>query len=117
VTNQSELPEVAFYYPGPMWQSTDAIKNLLLFCDGVALLVPEYMKGQSEFVDPVLAGPLLDRGLLHILEPETLVDAAATEKLVSAVGEFIESGALDPLSHKGARFAELSIEDGLLRWR
>ena len=37
-------PEVAFYYPGWIWRSDHAIKNLLLFFDGVALLVPEYMK-------------------------------------------------------------------------
>src|SRR6266436_5334405 len=32
--------------------------------------------------DPVLAGPLLDRGLLTILEPETFVDQEVTEPLL-----------------------------------
>ena len=35
------LPEIAFYYPNPMWHYGDWIKNLVLFFDGVALLVPE----------------------------------------------------------------------------
>ncbi|HEY5989045.1 MAG TPA: hypothetical protein VIV12_22100, partial [Streptosporangiaceae bacterium] len=34
-------PEIAFYYPGPLWRSGEWVKTLLLFFDGVALLVPE----------------------------------------------------------------------------
>ena len=68
------LAEVAFYYPGPIWYSGESIKNLLLFFDGVALLVPKYMKGRPEQLDPVLAKPLRKQGLLHLLEPESLVD-------------------------------------------
>ena len=40
--------EVAFYYPGPMWFSGDALKNLLLFFDGIALLVPRYMLDHAQ---------------------------------------------------------------------
>ncbi len=36
--------ELAFYYPNPMWTHGDWIKNLVLFFDGIALLVPDYMK-------------------------------------------------------------------------
>jgi len=41
--------EIAFYYPGPMWSSAAWIKNLLLFFDGVGLLVPAYMKDRPEW--------------------------------------------------------------------
>ena len=104
----SAVSDVAFYYPGPVWSSSEVIKNLLLFFDGVALLVPEYIRDKPERVHPQLAGPLLDKGLLHILEPEKYVDADATEKLVEPMVSIISSGALDALDRKG-EFHALSM--------
>src|SRR2546426_62321 len=101
-------PEIAFYYPGIIWYWSDWIKSLLLFFDGVALLVPAYMKERPELIDPIMASPLRERGLLHILEPETLVDKSATEKLTSALTDIITSGALDHLSRERVQFHELS---------
>jgi hypothetical protein len=46
------------------------------FFDGIALLVPSYMNGKPEEVDPIMVQPLKKAGLLHILEPEILVDKA-----------------------------------------
>jgi len=45
-STKSRTRELAFYYPNPMWHSGDWIKNLILFFDGIALLVPTYMKRQ-----------------------------------------------------------------------
>src|SRR5260370_32864047 len=87
----SNQKEIAFYYPGPMWRGSDWIKTLILFFDGVALLLPNYMKGKPEFEDPAIALPLKDRGLLHILEPEKIVDKKATEKLSKMMVEIIKS--------------------------
>ena len=101
-------PEVAFYYPGWIWRSDEAVKNLLLFFDGVALLVPEYMKERPGAIVPEIAEPLLDAGLLHILEPEKVVDKPATEKLVGALTDVITSGALDSLGTEHTHFRELS---------
>jgi len=42
--------ELAFYYPGPVWHSGDWIKNLILFFDGIALLVPDYIKDKPDIV-------------------------------------------------------------------
>lgn len=102
------LPEVAFYYPGPMWHSGEVLKNLLLFFDGVALLVPRYMKERPEEHDPVMVGPLRKAGLLHLLEPETLVDKTATHELTTAIGGLIRAGAFDGLEKEGTAFHELS---------
>ena len=104
----TKRPEVAFYYPGWIWHSAPFIKNLLLFFDGVALLVPEYMKGRVETVDPEVTQPLLDQGLLHILEPAKAVDKSATETLAKAMVEILESGQLDSLAHDQTAFHELS---------
>ena len=104
-----QLPNVAFYYPGPMWNRSDYIKNLLLFFDGVALLVPEYMRNRPFEMDPAIVSGLEREGLLHILEPETLLDRAAAEALATELVNVIASGALDDLAALDARpYAELS---------
>jgi hypothetical protein len=38
-----DMPRLAFYYPGPSWRIRESewIKSLLLFFDGIALLVPK----------------------------------------------------------------------------
>lgn len=103
----SKLADVAFYYPGPVWHSGDWIKNLLLFFDGIALLVPDYLRDKPRRVDPVVAEPLIDAGLLHVLEPETMLDKDATRRLADVLVPILESGALDHLSKDG-KFHELS---------
>ncbi len=100
--------DVAFYYPGWIWRSDHLIKNLLLFFDGVALLVPRYMKELPGATEPEMVDPLLDRGLLHILEPEKVVDKRVTECLAEALTDIIASGALDSLENENTRFHELS---------
>jgi hypothetical protein len=104
---QADQKEIAFYYPGPVWHTSDWIKTLILFFDGVAMVVPDYMKGKLEHEDPSTAIPLQQKGLLYILEPEKIVDKKATEQLGKALGEIINSGALDKLP-KDIRYHEIS---------
>jgi hypothetical protein len=66
------------------------------------------MKERPEQIDPIMASPLTSLGLLHIFEPETLVDRPATEQLASAMTDIIASGMLDGLAEKGTAFHELS---------
>jgi hypothetical protein len=103
----STSKEIAFYYPGPMWHRDDWIKTMILFFDGVGILLPDYLKGKPESEDPEIAIPLREQGLLHYLEPETIVDKTATEKLSAAMTEIIKSGALDKLD-KSAEFHNIS---------
>lgn len=100
--------EVAFYYPGPVWHVGDWIKNLILFFDGIALLVPNYIRDKPHIVDPAIAAGLEKENLLHIMEPEKIIDKAATEKLAAAITEVIKSGALDSLAKENTPFHELS---------
>ena len=44
-----DRPEIGFYYPGQYWHDADWIKNLVLFFDGVAMLIPKYMADQASF--------------------------------------------------------------------
>jgi len=36
-----ESKEIAFYYPGPMWHRDDWIKTMILFIDGIGILLPD----------------------------------------------------------------------------
>ena len=105
----AKLRELAFYYPNPMWSYGDWIKNLVLFFDGIALLVPKYMRRRPEEIDPAIVAGLKQHGLLEIIEPEKAVDKTATEKLAMAMTDVITSGALDDLAEEQTAFAELSM--------
>jgi hypothetical protein len=102
------LRDVAYHYES-YWSTGrgDWIKSLLLFFDGVALLVPDYMHERPLFSDPTLAQPLAEQGLLHRLSPETLVDQATAEALTDLLDRLINAGAFDDLDRDTA-FAELS---------
>jgi hypothetical protein len=110
--------EFAYYYPEPYWLASESswIKSLLLFFDGVAILLPNYMSGRELVADPVLAGALTDGGLLKVLEPEWFVDDELSARLAESMVELISGGAFeapDPggfaaLSMSRMGFAELS---------
>jgi len=103
----SDLRETAFYYPGVIWRKAGWIKSLALFFDKVALLVPDYMRDRPLELDPAIAEPLQDAGLLLTLSPETLVGQDVTEELATAIVEMLASGRLDDLPRE-SRFEELS---------
>src|SRR5262249_38693782 len=103
------ISEFAFYYPNHMWLYADWVKSLILFFDGIALLVPNYMKRRPEEIDPAIVGGLKKHKLLKIIEPEKAVDKIATEKLAMAMTDIIASGSLDSLAKPGSGFHELSM--------
>jgi hypothetical protein len=64
--SSDQLDELAYYYPEPYWLARESswIKSLLLFFDGIAILLPDYMSGRELVADPTLGEPLADQGLL-----------------------------------------------------
>src|SRR5712692_2006504 len=105
----STLQDWAFYYPGPVWSDADAIKNLVLFFDGLAVLVPNYLQGKPLRVDPAIAAGLSQNGLLRELQPETFIDRAAAEELATNLVDLLASGALDRVGADESPFEELSM--------
>jgi len=102
------MRDLAFYYPGPVWQHGNQVKNLVLFFDGVALLVPDYLRDKPFDVDPAIAVGLRDAGLLELLSPETFISGADAKAMEKAVVAIIDAGKLDALPH-AERFAEVSM--------
>jgi hypothetical protein len=108
MTQSTALPELAYYYPNPMWRQGDWIKNLILFFDGVALLVPEHIRDKPFHEDPAIATALQEQGLLKILEPEKVIDVNSAKSLATAMADIIASGKLDKLASEPSEFHELS---------
>ena len=104
------MKDTAYYFPAPYWSLGDHswIKSLLLFFDDIAILLPSYMYGRHTSTDPTLAGPLEERGLLHVLEPTDWIDAGITHDLCEAVVDLLTSGSFDHLP-PAKHFAELSM--------
>ena len=103
------MSDTAYYYPAPFWtmQETGWIKSLLLFFDDIATLLPDYMYGRHVAADPILAGSLEERGLLHVLEPKGWLDQETTARLADIIVEMLTNGAFDGLPEP-SHFAELS---------
>lgn len=92
-------PETAYYYPEWHWEPEEHgwIKSLLLFFDEIALLVPNFKSWEPAAQDPILTGPLIDMGLVRMIEPESFVDHEMTEELVSILMTFLGNGVFDNL--------------------
>lgn len=108
----SQLSELAYYYPEPFWlaQESSWVKSLLLFFDGVAILLPDYMEGRELIADPALAEPLADKGLLKVLHPEWFVDQQLADRLAESMVDLIVGGAFDrPHGQGDGPFAEISM--------
>lgn len=105
----TELPEVAFYYPNQYFYDPDWAKNLILFFDGIGMLIPNYMEDHSDLDDHAIIAGLKEHGLFHVIEPETAVDKEATRKLASTLTDIIASGALDKLNNQTTAFGSISM--------
>ena len=87
--------DVAFYYPGQYWLDVDWIKNLILFFDGVAMLIPEYMSDHGSFEDYPVIASLKEHGLFDVVRPEESIGKEETEELAKSLAEIIASGGLN----------------------
>lgn len=104
----NHLQDVAYFHE-PYWSPSqgDRLKTLLLFFDGIALLVPDYIRDRPLQADPTLAQPLNDLRLLHRLSPETLINQSVTDSLVDLLDTLLGSGVFDD-ADRDADFTELS---------
>ena len=49
-----QAKEIAFYYPGPILRHDDWIKTMILFFDGIGILLPDYLAGKPQREDPAI---------------------------------------------------------------
>lgn len=66
------------------------------------------MRGRHLVADPTLAAPLVDQGLLRVLEAESFVDDAMASRLIDVMESLLTEGAFDDLAEV-ERYAELSM--------
>ncbi len=106
----ADLPEIAFYYPNPYWSDLDWAKNLILFFDGIGMLIPNYMDHHSDLDDLAVITGLKEHNLFHVIEPEYAVDADATKKLANTLVDIIASDRLEHLHNdEKTQFHTLSM--------
>ena len=111
---QELKPDVAFYYPGQYWLDADWIKNIVLFFDGIGMLIPSYMPDQGSWDDLPVVEALKDNELFHVIRPEEHIGAEETHALATAIQGIIDSGGLDAImqsNNKSSRsaFGSLSM--------
>jgi hypothetical protein len=87
------------------------LKNLLLFFEGTAILLPRYMSG----CEPSLTRPLAEKGLVRVLESETFVDQEMTESLIAAVTELVQRGVCICLPPESGALTGISAGEGQIR--
>ena len=102
-------PEVAFYFPGQYLLDPDWAKNLILFFDGIGMLIPDYMKDHYNRDDLAIIAGLKEHGLFHVIEPKIAVDKDATRNLASVMTGIIASGVLDELNNEASAFGSISL--------
>ena len=88
--------ELAYYATDWIWPShnLDRMKSLLLFFDGIAMTLPEQHFQSAVDREPILAQPLLERGLLHNLKPEKWLTKDVAVGLRGLVGRLLSDRSL-----------------------
>ena len=91
-------PEIAFYYPGQYFLNPDWIKTMVLFFDGIAMLIPSYMEEYHTADDHSIIEALKDHSLFRIIRPEDAIGKEETLLLANALTDIIASGRIDHLT-------------------
>jgi hypothetical protein len=106
------LPQLAFYYPGRVWSKGSWVKNLLLFFDGIALMLPTALRDAPFLADPALATGLNECGLLHVLESDSFIDTRACVELAKALQsiDWVAAGELSFQLATQTAFHDLFLE-------
>ena len=84
--------EYAYYFSDWIWSggSTDFMKSMLLFFDGLALALPPELATELIERDPILATPLAEKGLLVNFDPTVQLDAVTADRLANTLTELLE---------------------------
>jgi hypothetical protein len=90
-TEVTPVTDLGYYYSDWIWrpQSTDLMKSMLLFFDGLTLALPSDLAAEMIDFDPILATPLAERGLLLNFDPVSTLDTDSAERLARALTEFV----------------------------
>ena len=96
-------PDIAFYYPGQYWRQADWAKNLVLFFDGIGMLIPSYMPDQGKWDDIPVVQALKEQGLFHVIRPEDHIGAKETADLATAIQGIVDSDALESLTRRSGQ--------------
>ena len=94
-TSDSTVPpgtDLAYFFSDWIWRegSTNLMKSMLLFFDGLTLALPPDLAAEIVESDPVLAAPLAEHGLLINFDPLNTLDTESAERLVVTLTQLLE---------------------------
>lgn len=89
-TNPPVRPHLAYYTDGIAWCSSEWAKSMLLFFDGIAILVPSQEDAAFRQSDEAVIVGMMNAGCLRVLRPHELVDEATATSVVGAVTAAVE---------------------------
>jgi hypothetical protein len=86
--------DYAYYASGWIWprRQNDLVKSMLLFFDGIALALPEDLATETIASDPLLAIPLVERGLLVNFDPANVLDTRTANTLARGLTDLVKRG-------------------------
>jgi hypothetical protein len=89
--DSSPVTDLGYYFTDWIWESnsTDFMKSMLLFFDGLTLALPADLAAEVVDRDPVLATPLVERGLLVNFDPVATLGADLAEQLAAVLTECV----------------------------
>lgn len=88
----SPTTDLGYYFSGWIWEQTSSnfMKSMLLFFDGLALALPSDLAEELIDRDPILATPLAERGLLTNFVPAATLEAEPAERLALTLTEIVK---------------------------
>jgi hypothetical protein len=92
--SSSPTPDLAYYYPETYWVdalTSEWVKGLLLFFDGIATLVPTRFQNRAIEADPTLVQPLVELGLLRMIEPTDIIDSDSASLMIDRLLDYVKS--------------------------
>jgi hypothetical protein len=100
-----ERPELAYYSLDWIWSTSriDLMKQLLLFFDGVTLVLPHHHMGTVVDRDPILAQPLFEQGLLHNFDPQDWMTEPIAREIRAVVASLVSPEELRVAHHRDIR--------------
>ncbi|MBS0189676.1 MAG: hypothetical protein JSR52_00870 [Planctomycetes bacterium] len=81
---------LAYYTDGIAWSSSEWAKAMLLFFDGIGMLVPPQEDRAFEESDEAVIAGMRDANCLRVLRPDELVDQVTAKAVVDSVTRAIE---------------------------
>jgi hypothetical protein len=100
---------LVFYYPNPIEADEAWIKTMILFFDGIAILLGERSDEALRYRRQELVSQLQERGLLEFVRPGVVMDVRGAKELARTLVDLLDAGVLDDLVKEKLPFSNFAF--------